>query len=250
MASTPLPGSWAVLDSYLSSAVLLDLQGRILYANPAWLQFMESNGGMAAHCGVGVNYLGVCESASPSDEIASVVARGLRSILSGESDWFEAEYPCHAPNEKRWFRMRAESFSDDSQARILVLHSPVAPSFLRNERPSPVSSRLESLLDALPVPSVIVAEKDYEVLYANPAFFELSGYLATDVFGVGLRTLIAGNPELSLGRAARDISLRRAQWMPPVDVRLTADRLDFRSIDAWLVCCVDVTDLKQHTVTH
>lgn len=128
MDSAP-PGNpgWYTLDRYLSSAVLLDQQGCILFANSAWRQFMRNNGGDEARCGVGVNYLKVCEQSSGEDRssVDNLIA-GIRSVLAGRRDWYEVNYPCHSPTEQRWFRMRVEPYADEWGARLLVLHSPVA----------------------------------------------------------------------------------------------------------------------------
>lgn len=90
---------------------------------------MQQNGGDPRACGTGVNYLRVCQSVEGADQnLSSIVASGIRAVISGQRDWFEANYPCHSHTEQRWFRMRVEPFTDESGARVLILHSPVAPS--------------------------------------------------------------------------------------------------------------------------
>jgi signal transduction histidine kinase len=49
----------------------------------------------------GENYLAVCERSD--DPEAAAVAEGLRVILEGPDEQFQLEYPCHAPDQQRWF---------------------------------------------------------------------------------------------------------------------------------------------------
>jgi len=154
---TPNP-EWKSLDGYLSSAVLLNREGAIVFANAAWRRFMESNGGDEAHCGVGVNYLDVCRRAAMEDEqAAGELVEGIRGVLDGSRDWFEVNYPCHSPFEKRWFRMRVEPYADEWGARVLVLHSPVI------EASPQAGARAESiqLLEALEAWQASIRKKDW-----------------------------------------------------------------------------------------
>jgi PAS domain-containing protein len=41
----------------------------------------------------------------PNSDEAADLLEGLRAVLQGEQDIFEIEYPCHSPEERRWFRV-------------------------------------------------------------------------------------------------------------------------------------------------
>lgn len=149
---------WRSLDGYLSSAVLLNKEGAIVYANAAWRRFMQSNGGDEGRCGVGVNYLDVCRRAAEDDpDAAAQLVDGIRGVLEGAKDWFEVNYPCHSPFEQRWFRMRVEPYADEWGARVLVLHSPVI------EAEAQTGSRGEAirLLEALDAWQASLRRKDW-----------------------------------------------------------------------------------------
>lgn len=149
---------WRSLDGYLSSAVLLNKEGTIVFANAAWRRFMENNGGDEGRCGVGVNYLEVCRRAVDEElDAASELVDGIRGVLEGSRDWFEVNYPCHSPFEQRWFRMRVEPYADEWGARVLVLHSPMI------ETPAAAGSRGEAiqLLEALDAWQASLRRKDW-----------------------------------------------------------------------------------------
>ena len=98
----------ATLDSLPSHIAVLDEAGEILMTNRAWDVFAERNG--ASSAATRANYLAVCD-ATPDDEAARTVAAGLRAILSGEESECAIEYPCHSPDEQRWFMFRAAAFA-------------------------------------------------------------------------------------------------------------------------------------------
>lgn len=96
-----------ILDSLPEHIAVLDTLGRIIQVNRAWREFAEQNGdrGMA-HSGPGCNYLDVCRIQNGADaEVAQAVLDGIRRVLSGETQHFSVEYPCHSPTERRWFLM-------------------------------------------------------------------------------------------------------------------------------------------------
>ena len=53
----------SILDSLTSHVAVLDEQGTIIAVNRMWQKFADENGGAAPCCGVGANYLEVCERA-------------------------------------------------------------------------------------------------------------------------------------------------------------------------------------------
>lgn len=113
----------ATVNSLAAHIAILDEKGNILAINTAWQRFAEANG--MSSCGFGVrnNYLTICEqSAGPCDEIAYAAVEGIRSVLAGAKNEFELEYPCHSPNEERWFMMRVNPFEGDGPKRVVVSH--------------------------------------------------------------------------------------------------------------------------------
>ncbi|MCP1612546.1 two-component system CheB/CheR fusion protein [Azospirillum lipoferum] len=113
-----------VLDSLPEHIAVTDREGRIVMVNAAWRGFAQRNGAPAIErCGVGTNYLEVClaPDAASTDGIARAVHDGLRRILDGKADGFSIEYPCHSPDEQRWFLMHATRLKDHDGG-IVVSH--------------------------------------------------------------------------------------------------------------------------------
>ena len=97
----------AVIDALTSHICVVDQEGVIVAVNHAWKEFTaaNSNGPVREH--VGVNYLEVCRTSTGLAALeAPEFMQGLRAVLAGESDLFQIEYPCHSPDELRWFVAR------------------------------------------------------------------------------------------------------------------------------------------------
>lgn len=111
---TPVPADLtfykAVLDSLEAHVALIDSQGTILAVNASWRRFGEANGLRDTRFGVGANYFTVCRAAV--DPVAMAAERGIKDILVGQQSSFYLEYPCHSPNEERWFALRATPLAD------------------------------------------------------------------------------------------------------------------------------------------
>ena len=113
-----------VLDSLPEPIAVTDRDGRIVMVNAAWQGFAQRNGAPAMErCGVGSNYLDVCLTPEEREKhgIGRAVHDGLRRILDGEADHFTIEYPCHSPDEQRWFLMHATRLNDHGGG-IVVSH--------------------------------------------------------------------------------------------------------------------------------
>lgn len=112
-----------ILNSLSAHVAILDKNGRILETNLAWREFAQQNRIRMRPDTLNVNYLDICDNADGRTAgKSSSVAQGIREVIAGRSDEFSMEYPCHAPNEKRWFYMRVTRASGPGPIRIVVSH--------------------------------------------------------------------------------------------------------------------------------
>ena len=108
-------------DSLSLHLAVLDGRGEIIYVNSAWEDFAKKNG--LNESLLGQNYLKICDAAKGDwSEEAPQVAAGIRSLLAGEIDNFSLEYPCHSPDEQRFFVIRATRFRGEGPVRAVVAH--------------------------------------------------------------------------------------------------------------------------------
>ncbi len=113
----------STLDALSSHIAILDEHGTIIEVNAAWNRFASENNLKGRHRGVGDNYLQLCDAAFGNfSEEASVVAKGIRTVMAGESVEFHLEYPCHSPKDQRWFIVRVTRFAGSGPVRVVVAH--------------------------------------------------------------------------------------------------------------------------------
>jgi len=97
----------SVLDTITEHIVVINSKGDILYVNKSWLSFAKKNACLINNTWYDINYLNECDNATAmGDDFAVKAVKGIRSVINAEAEYFYFEYPCHSPDEKRWFLMR------------------------------------------------------------------------------------------------------------------------------------------------
>jgi PAS domain S-box-containing protein len=162
------------VDGLSSHIAILDEQGTILAVNEAWKMFALTNPPCEeARSGVGANYLEVCDRASGRySEEAAGFADGIRSVLRGERDSFSVEYPCHSPNEKRWFVARVTRFAGEGPTRVVVAHDNITERKLAEEALRKSEERFRKLAESGMV-GIGVADLDGRLLEANDGLLQI-----------------------------------------------------------------------------
>jgi hypothetical protein len=116
----------AFLDELPEEAAVVERSGTIVAVNKAWRRFAKDNGAYPGEVSEGANYLGVCEGArGEHSQYARSFAEGLRLVLSGAEERFALEYPCHSPQERRWFVGSVGRLADGDTPLALVAHENV-----------------------------------------------------------------------------------------------------------------------------
>jgi two-component system, chemotaxis family, CheB/CheR fusion protein len=113
----------AVLDSLPEHVAVLDADGIITMINRAWRTFAQDNGDPElVRSGVGTSYLAVCDSGqSASEPFAAEALEGIVKVLAGHDNAFSMEYPCHSPDEQRWYIMHVAPIKHPSGG-VIVSH--------------------------------------------------------------------------------------------------------------------------------
>lgn len=110
-----------ILDAISAQIAVLDEAGIIRAVNDAWVRFARRNGAPEGENYIGQNYVGICEAAEGEGaEGSQQVARGLQKVLDGTQKEFEIEYPCHSPEERRWFVMRASAIPGEKGGAVVA----------------------------------------------------------------------------------------------------------------------------------
>ena len=99
----------SIFDSLSEHIAVLDENGVIIAVNKAWRRYASDNGGSAELANpIGVNYLQICNlpgrECSRTD--SAQLLTGIRAVLEGRQSEFSLEYPCHSPDQNRWFHLQ------------------------------------------------------------------------------------------------------------------------------------------------
>ena len=155
--------AYATLDALSEHVAVLDTQGTVIAVNRAWREFAGANSLSVEGLGEGSNYFAACLSATGKGaEDATRFADGLRAVISGASEEFSLEYPCHSPTQQRWFIARATRFEFEGEVRAVVTHANITTRKLAEE-----AIRFQShLLDTVEQ-AVIATDLNGTIIYWN-----------------------------------------------------------------------------------
>lgn len=124
-----------VFNSLYEQIAVIDHAGTIVDVNSAWIRFGVENGLFSGHVWRGNSYLGVlADCHSKGDALAGEAAQGIIDVLTNQRASFHLEYPCHSPNERRWFVMRATPLTAASPRSVVISHYDITLRKLAEER--------------------------------------------------------------------------------------------------------------------
>ncbi|MDQ3913194.1 MAG: PAS domain S-box protein [Actinomycetota bacterium] len=171
------------LDSLSAHIAIVDETGAIVAVNKAWRDFARANGAAAQKYAEGANYLRACDSAAGAySEEAAPFAEGIRSVLGGQREKFELEYPCHSPSERRWFIGRVTQFAAAGPPRAVVAHENITERKLVEERLHENERQFRALFENT-LEAILIASDTGEYVGANEAACELFGVSLDELLG-------------------------------------------------------------------
>ncbi len=110
-----------IFDSNAASMAVIDAGGRIVDVNETWRRFaIDNDAGDERTWGIGASYFRELTAYGDTTN-ARDAYDGIRRVQKGVLPAFEIEYPCHSPDVKRWFVMRAVSVTGQPGS-VLVSH--------------------------------------------------------------------------------------------------------------------------------
>jgi DNA-binding CsgD family transcriptional regulator len=163
------PLAKTVLNSLSAHIAIIDEQGVIIETNRAWQEFTRATNQNDKTDYIGANYLQICDSATGEEaKDAHRVADGIRQVIKGEVDEFLHDYPCHGPDERHWFYMRAISMHAEGPARIIISHEEITELKLAQEQllesKQALEQRRQSLEEANIALKVLLRQREEDKL--------------------------------------------------------------------------------------
>jgi hypothetical protein len=117
----------AAIESVSPRIAVLDMQGKIILVNQAWRAAAFTHvSTIGQDVCEGADYLDVCDRARGQDvTFARAMALGIRNAISDETAECFIKYPCHTPNENRWFTARITSYRHLADRCIVIYHESI-----------------------------------------------------------------------------------------------------------------------------
>ena len=112
----------SVIDGLSANICVVDSLGEIVTVNRSWNDFAVDNYATHGSFGAGVNYLDVLDNIKEKDPEIDEFNSKLKAVLEGRIAGFVDEYPCHSPNESRWFTCTVDSVFVDDERYAVVSH--------------------------------------------------------------------------------------------------------------------------------
>ena len=123
-----------VFNSLSANIAIIDAKGVILETNQAWRDYADVNQMEGVNDSIGVNYLELCDATTGEGaEDAHNVAAGIRSVITGEIKEFMYDYPCHGPDGRHFYYVRAIRVAGEQPVRVVVSHEDITALKLAEE---------------------------------------------------------------------------------------------------------------------
>jgi len=241
----------AILDALPAHVLLLDAHGVIVSVNAAWRQLADSNELRDSDYGLGLNYLALCDSASGTDApSAQAAAHGIRSVLSGATKEFSAEYFCETPAGQAWYLLTVTPLDERARRGAVVMHVNVTEKKRDQQSLLQFAAAMDATMDAI----YLIDRAEMKFVHCNEAACRMQDKTREEVFAAGLvgaldiplDELATSYDRLIAGTGVGEpleLARRRADGSPYwLEVRRQAQRMDGRWVIVSLVR--DVTERK------
>lgn len=172
------------LDGLSSHIAIIDENCIIVFVNAAWRAFAVANGIEPDAVGLGVDYLEVCQMTQGEDSVdAKTATEGIQSVLENRRAFFSMEYPCHSPEEKRWFLMQVTGFSFGGRRFAILAHENITQAKLDEIKLRESEDKFRKAFTASPCVMAVTVLRDGRYVDVNKSFEKVMGYSPEECLG-------------------------------------------------------------------
>jgi PAS domain S-box-containing protein len=205
----------AILNALPAHVAMLDASGVIVSVNEAWRRFAAANALQGPQDAIGVNYLDICDQAcGESAAEAHPVADGIRAVLDGTCAGYEVEYPCHSPDEQRWYQLTVTPLEAGHRHGVVVMHLNTTSAKRAKRSLRRFAAAMDTIADAI----LLVDRSTMKFVHVNDAACRYMGLRREELLAMAPWEAV-GTSRAKLERAY-DRIIAQAAGANPLEVRL------------------------------
>lgn len=195
-----------IIDTLPSHVAILNESGEIVLVNKHWDSFGKENNYVPEKSSIGTNYIEVCERAIGANAFeASEAAEGIRAAINGKVEQFVLDYPCHAPNQHRWFRLIATPLVLGEARGATVMHVAITEVVQAKAAVEESEKRHREMFRANPHPMWVYDVESFKILDVNNSAVEKYGYSRDEFLSMTLKDL---RPEEDIEKLVASVGKR------------------------------------------
>lgn len=243
-------------DALPANLAMLDKNGNIIAINESWRKFAKDNRLKLVNSAIGCNYLSVCRNAKGefSDD-AHKAARGISKVLRGELKQFQLEYPCHSPEEQRWFRLLVTPIGKTKPTGAVVMHINTTEQKLAELALKRSEEQYKLLFQDNPLPMWIYDFDTLKFINVNDAAIRHYGYSKEEFLKMTLKDIRPKSELRKFLKYQNSSKLDKREFEHRntgvwkhlkksgelIDVEITRTSVDFEGKKAVLILAKDIT---------
>ncbi len=246
----------SIFDSLSEHVAVLDENGVIIAVNEAWRRYSRENAGSAQPVSpIGVNYFQMCQQTAAENGChhSTQLLKAMRAVLDGQQSEISLEYPCHSPDQKRWFEVRVTRMLGPRQGLVVshlnVTNRKIAELALEE-------GRRELLLVANHVPGPVARiDRDLCYRFANDRYEQFLGRPTEQVIGHRMPEVLGADlfqrvePHARRALNGEHVSFESTYQHPSGQLRyglvnFVPDRDSQKNVIGFFVLSIDITERK------
>ena len=115
-----------MIDGWNACIAVLNETGTIVAVNRAWEKAAQAPASWNPDCGVGKNYVNLCNSLSRAKAGPTPAAtEGVAELLRGERQSLQIRYRANNSTEKRWFLLQSVRINFHGEVCLVLIHSDI-----------------------------------------------------------------------------------------------------------------------------
>jgi PAS domain S-box-containing protein len=243
----------AILDALPAHIAVLDRNADIVAVNNAWREFAKLNGHLHENCSIGDNYIEVCRQSTDDSQFdAHRVIHAIGQALAGKFTGFQLEYPCHSPDEQRWFRFMVNPLPTTSGA--VVMHIDITERYAVEYALRSSEQRYRLLFDSNPHPMWVFDIETLKFLSVNAMARKVYGYSEEEFKAMDILEIRPEDERERVGRIAEKscpggrvegVFRHQLKNGERIRVEIHTQPIEFDGRSARLVMAVDITREEQ-----